>query len=94
MIRIVAQYTVRPGTDSAVEAIVRRFVRAVRSNEPTTEYSAYRLNGSRAFLHVMCFADEDSHEVHRSAPYTLKLVEDLYPNCEQEPAFTPLSIIE
>lgn len=75
-------------------AVVRRFVRAVRSNEPTTDYRAYRLNDSRDFLHVMCFANEESHHVHRGAAYTLQLVEDLYPLCEAEPRFTPLSAIE
>ena len=94
MIRIVAQYTVRPGTESEVESIVRTFVRAVRENEPTTDYRAFRLDGGRDFLHVMCFADEDSHQVHRAAPYTLQLVEDLYPRCVEEPTFTPLSSIE
>jgi len=93
MIRIVAQYTVRPGTESEVEATVRTFVRAVHKHEPTTDYRAFRLSNSRNFLHVMCFDDEDSHQVHRAGPSTLKHVEDLYPRCEKEPTFTPLSAI-
>jgi len=90
MIWIAAQYSVQPGTESEVEAIVRTFVRAVQKHEPTTDYRAFRLSDSRDFLHVMCFESEHSHQVHRAAPYTLELVADLYPRCEDEPTFTPL----
>jgi len=94
MIRIAAQYSIRPGTESELEEIVRTFVRAVHKHEPTTEYRAFRISDSCDFLHVMCFEDEDSHQVHRAAPYTLKLVEDRYSRCEDELTFTPLSGID
>jgi len=94
MIRIVAQYTVTAGAERAAQDTVRKFVRAVRSNEPATDYQVFRFADTLHFLHVMKFADETSHQKHRQAPHTLTLVEELYPLCDGEPIFTPLVAID
>lgn len=93
MIAIQVQYRVLPGQESAAERVVADFVRAVKTQEPTTSYRAYRIDRSRDFVRLMVFKNEDTHQAHRKAAYTLKLVEDLYPLCEDEPAFSPLNAI-
>jgi quinol monooxygenase YgiN len=94
MIRIVAGYTVKSGKEQAAQDAVRKFVRSVRSNEPSTDYLAFRLADTPEFLHVMTFADETGHQKHRQSAHTLTLVEELYPQCDGEPTFTLLVAIE
>lgn len=94
MIRLIAQYRIKEGTLDQVQAAIREFVSAVAQEEPETEYQAYRLAGSRDFLHLMAFTDEEVQEQHQGAEYTLAFVEALYPNCEEEPKFTPVELIQ
>lgn len=90
MIRILARYSIKPGNDGNAAAAVRHFVEAVNANEPSTEYRAFRLDGSREFVHFMAFPDEARHQQHRQAPYTHEFVDRLYPLCEAEPEFAPI----
>lgn len=94
MIRLLARYRVEAGSEEAAVRVVGRFVRAVRSAEPHTEYRAFRLTDDREFIHLMAFVDEAAREEHRGASYTLELVEGLYPLCEVEPTFIPVEEID
>lgn len=91
MIHLLAEYTVRPGSLAEVGSAVETFIEAVRENEPRTEYRAFRRGSTRQFVHLMAFEDESAQKRHQEAPYTLRFVEKLYPNCMEEPVFTPLT---
>lgn len=93
MIRKVAEYTVREGELDAVLDAVARFVAAVRSAEPGTEYSAYRRGDSLSLLHFMSFPDAEAEKAHQKAPYTSELVAVLYPRCVEPPRFTELRAV-
>ena len=94
MISILARYTVKSGQELAAENIVRQFIRQVHANEPDTRYSAWRIRDAADFLHLMTFGSEAAHAAHRAAPYTMKLVADLYPLCVSEPVFDPLYAVD
>lgn len=94
MIRRVAEYTIREGELEVVEEAVRRFVAAVRSQEPATTYEAYRLGDGLSFLHFMAFPDEEAERAHQRAQYTTDFVDVLYPHCLEAPRFTELAPVE
>lgn len=91
MIHLLAEYTVRPESLAEVRSAVDTFVKAVREHEPRTEYRTFRRGSTRQFVHLMAFEDESAQKRHQEAPYTLRFVERLYPNCIEEPVFTPLT---
>jgi quinol monooxygenase YgiN len=41
-------------------------------------------------MHLMGFENEHDEEAHRQSQYTRDFVQDLYPNCDEEPKFTRL----
>lgn len=94
MIRLIAEYQVKEGTEQEVLSVIREFVATVHREEPYTEYRAFRLGDSRDFLHIMAFPDEAAQKKHQEADYTRRFAEVLYPNCEEEPKFTPVTAIE
>ena len=94
MIRLVAQYRIKPETESEVLTAIRAFVDAVHEEEASTDYHAYRLADTNQFLHVMAFPNEAAQKAHQEASYTQDFVEVLYPNCEEPPQFTQLELIE
>lgn len=94
MIRLIAEFRVKKGTEKEVLKAIREFVTAVHLEESTTEYRAYRLGESRDYLHIMAFTDEAAQKRHQTAGYTQKFVEILYPNCEEEPKFTTITTVE
>ena len=93
MIRVMAEYRIKEGTLEAVFAAIREFVAAVDEAEPETEYSAYQVDGSDRFVHLMAFVDKSTQERHQKAEYTSRFVEVLYPNCVEPPAFYSLEVI-
>ena len=94
MIRLIARYRIKEGTLDKGLTAIRKFVSAVAQAEPETEYRSYRLADSREFLHVMAFRDRAAQTQHQKAGYTLEFVEALYPNCEEDPTFTPIELIQ
>ncbi|MEX2641162.1 MAG: antibiotic biosynthesis monooxygenase [Balneolales bacterium] len=94
MIRLIAEYRIKPRTEARVLTAVKTFVAAVHRDEPQTEYRAYRLTDTNEFLHIMAFPDESAQNVHQQASYTRDLVEVLYPNCEEPPKFTLIESVE
>lgn len=94
MIRLIAQYRIKEGELDNVLDAVKKFISAVKREEPETKYEAYNLANSHEFLHIMAFPNESAQQKHQKAPYTLEFVEALYPNCLEEPKFTPVSMIE
>ncbi|MEX0685787.1 MAG: antibiotic biosynthesis monooxygenase [Balneolales bacterium] len=94
MIRLIAQYRIKEGSLDKVQAAIQKFVTSVEREEPETRYEAYQLTDSNEFLHIMAFPNESAQEKHQNALYTIEFVEILYPNCIEEPKFTPVSIIK
>lgn len=94
MIRLIAQYRIKPGTEAQVLTAVKTFVAAVHREEPQTEYRAYHLTDTNEFLHIMAFPEESAQNAHQQASYTLDFVEVLYPNCEEPPKFTLIKPVE
>lgn len=93
MIRLVAQYRIKPGTEPEVLTAIKAFLASVHAGEPSTEYRAYRLTGTNQFHHVMAFPDESAQKAHQQARYTEDFVASLYPNCEEPPWFTPIELV-
>jgi quinol monooxygenase YgiN len=93
MIRLLAEYRIKKGTEDEVLDAVREFVAAVKQEEPQTEYRAFRLAGGRNFLHIMAFPEEAAQNRHQKADYTMQFVSVLYPNCEEEPKFTSIDVV-
>lgn len=94
MIRLMAEYRIKQGTEDEVLAAIREFVAAIHREETGTEYRAFRLASGSDFLHMMAFPDESAQKKHQKADYTLKFVNVLYPNCEKEPVFTSITPVE
>lgn len=88
-----AEYAVRPEEREAVEAAVREFLEAIALNEPETGYRAFRRERGLGYVHVMSFPDAAAEEAHRTASYTERFTDELYPKCTQSPAFTELTPI-
>lgn len=93
MIRLSAQYRVKPETTKAIEHAIGELVEAIRREEPRTNCQAFRFEDGVSFLHVMTFPDETARRNHEAAPYTLRFVEALYPYCEEAPVFKRLDAI-
>lgn len=87
------QYTVRAGQEAAVKEAVRRFVAAIAEQEPETRYESWLKEDGRSFAHLMTFADATAQERHKDADYTKEFVATLYPACEQEPTYEPVSLL-
>lgn len=94
MIRLIARYQIKEGAVDEVNKIIRRFISAVEKEEPQTDYNAYRLGETREFIHLMTFPDESAQKQHQNAAYTKEFAEALYPNCVEEPKFTPVTLIK
>jgi quinol monooxygenase YgiN len=94
MVRLIAEYRIKKGSEDEVLDAIREFVAAVKREEPETEYSAFRRAGARNFMHIMAFPDEVAQNRHRKADYTMQFVSVLYPNCEEEPKFTSIDVVE
>lgn len=93
MIRQLAQYRVKPDAVEHVKRAVTEFVDAIRANEPNTIYGAFVAADGRSFFHAMAFPDERAQQAHGSAAHTQRLVENLYPACEEEPHFIQLTLV-
>ncbi len=93
MIRKHVHYRVDEGQVALAHQIIAEFVAAIRENEPETGYSAYQTSDPHRFIHTMTFPDAAAEKAHQTAPYTLKFVERLYPNCAEPPVFTDLHLV-
>ena len=89
-----ARFTVRPEHVERARRLVADLVAEVRQHEPATRvYESFQLWDTSSFVHVMTFADEAAEQRHRTAPYTRRFVDALYPLCETAPVFSTLSLI-
>lgn len=93
MIRKITQYKVKEDKLIEVENAIQRFVNAIAQAEPETHYAAYRTEVPTDFIHTMAFKDEAAETQHQQADYTLRFVEVLYPNCEEQPRFRDLTLV-
>ncbi len=93
VIRKIAQYEVRRNKLERVNQAIIEFVDAVAQNEPHTLYEAYQKDDEVSFIHFMAFPDQDAQKRHQTAPYTIKFVEALHPNCEESSTFIDLRVV-
>ena len=93
-IRRVAWYRVRPGAQSRVEALVRRFVATVRAAEPATLCRAYRLDDGVSYLHWLEFPDAAAEGCHRTSAYARRFADALGPLCDRPPTIETLEPLE
>ncbi len=93
VIRKIAEYRVKLGKIGEAEQAIKAFVAAIAAEEPQTIYSAYRKDDGLSFIHFMAFPNQEAETTHQRAAYTLKFVEALYPNCEEQPRFTDLTLV-
>ena len=94
MIRKIAQYRVKSGAVEDVREAIQKFVDAVAQHEPDTIYGALVADDGTTFIHCMAFPTQEAEEHHRTAAYTKRFVEELYPNCEEEPVFTTVEVAQ
>jgi len=93
MIRKIAGYVVKEEEVVNVKPIVEGFISAIKEYESTTLYHAYQADDGVTFFHVMAFPDEEAEEAHRTAPHTMRFVEELYPRCREAPIFHTLTLV-
>ena len=93
MIRRIAGYVVKEEEVNAVKSMVEGFVSSIKEYESTTLYHAYLADDGVTFFHIMTFPDERAEEAHRTAPHTLRFIEELYPRCQETPIFHTLKLI-
>lgn len=94
MMRKIAEYKVKPDKVGEAEGAIQEFVAAISAEEPDTFYTAYQKDDGVSFIHFMAFRDAEAEKKHQKAPYTSKFVEILYPNCEEQPRFTDLTLVD
>ena len=94
MSRLMAEYRIKEGTLEKVQAAVKKFMTEVHKSESETEYSAFQVDDSDRFIHIMAFVDKSAQERHSNATYTSEFVEVLYPNCVDPPSFFPIKFLD
>jgi quinol monooxygenase YgiN len=94
VIHKITKYKVKADKVGEVEQAIAEFVASIRENEPRTAYAAYRTDEENTYFHSMEFPDAQAEAYHQKAPHTMKFVEVLYPNCEVQPHFTELRLLE
>ena len=67
--------------------LINELISNVRGKEPgTLLYKSLQSKQDPAtFVHFIIFADNDAHMKHRSAPYVMDFVKQLYEICPNEP---------
>lgn len=93
MLRKMVRYRVHRDKLEKVKEDVGEFVKAISENEPQTVYEAFQADDTVSFIHMMIFPDTNAEKNHRIAPYTMKFVAALYPNCDEPPTFADLRLI-
>jgi quinol monooxygenase YgiN len=90
-----ATFTVKNGElDAALEAI-RTFVAHTKTEPGTIRYESWRSAERRTkFMHLMSFVDETAEQAHSSSDAVKAFVDELYPRCEREPAFSRWEMLE
>lgn len=94
MINIIVTYKVKQDKIDLVLEAIKQFISNIKKNEPNTlVYEAFQKDDKVSFIHIMSFKDKKSEQIHRNSSYVKKFVSILYPNCEQQPVFTNLTLI-
>lgn len=90
-----ATYQVKEEALDEVKQSLIDFVGAVKDNEPnTTLYASFhKKDDPLSFIHFACFENEEAKNVHDSADYTKKFMEDLSHCCSVENVFTELDLV-
>jgi len=95
MIHKMANFRVKSDRLEICKSAIARFIKAVRENEPNTLfYAGFQEPDQYSFVHLMTFKDVAAEKHHRGTPYVREFVEALYPNCEVEPSFKDLTLVE
>ncbi len=94
MISRMAKYKVKEECLDRVMEITRKFIQAVKDNEPETKYSIFRKEDGVTFIHVMNFTDSNAEKEHKMASYTKEFVGEIYPLCSSGLDFSDLDFLE
>ncbi len=93
MIKKMVRYRVTANEVEAVRDAIAEFVDAIAEHKPNTIYGSLMADDGVSFVHAMAFPDAEAEEAHRTAAYTKRFVEVLYPKCDQEPQFTTVQVV-
>lgn len=70
-VRVLVEYTAREGRLDPVREAARRFAETSLDREPgLVRHEAYRIEGTRTFVHVLAFEDGLAARDHRNARHT------------------------
>ena len=94
MVKKIAKYKVKQGSEEIVEKAAANIVSQVQSHEGLTRYTVYRTSEEQTYAHIMSFPDEDAAAKHRDSSYNQEFMAILRENCEEEPSFWDLEKIE
>ncbi len=94
MVKKIAKYKVKQGSEEIVEEAAANIVSKVQSHEGLTRYTVYRTNEERTYVHIMSFPDEDAAAKHRDSEYNQEFMTILRENCDEEPSYWDLEKIE
>lgn len=93
MEHVIIPFRVKSDSLDEAERVIKKFVFAVRENEPDTlVYRSFQDSEDPCkFIHIMTFKDATAMEHHRQTPYCLEFVKALYPLCSEKPRPQPYS---
>ena len=87
MKHVVVPYTVKLESLEIVKHMVRKFISAIKENEPETLVykSLQQMEEPTKFIHIMTFSNSAAEEYHRQTEHCKEFVTALYPCCETKP---------
>lgn len=92
---VLLEYTVVPDRLDEVQAAAQRFVADSRAGEDHLDrHEAYRIEGTRTFVHVLVFEDELAARDHRDAEHTRAFTEAVAENLESGPDIRELDPVK
>lgn len=94
-IYMTAQWQCRPGAESKVEEALRKFVAAVKENEPDTRlYTALQqAEDATSFMTYFIFENEAAQEFHRSTEWVKRFTDVIYPENVAPVVFTQFRLV-
>ena len=94
-IYMTAQWQCRPGAEQKVEEALRRFVTAVKQNEPETRlYTALQqTEDATRFMTYFIFEHEAARSFHGSTDWVKRFTEVIYPENLEPVVFTEYRLL-
>lgn len=92
---VLLEYTVVPDRLDEVQAAAQRFVDDSTAKEDhLRRHQAYRIEGTRTFVHVLVFEDELAVRDHRNADHTRAFTEAVADHLESGPDIRELDPVK